>query len=151
MSSFKVGDMVRVVRRAVEDAGWVPSMEQSLAERQVLQVEAVCGKSTKLANGWWYHSNDLEPVGIHVTNNNQENDSMSIQNDIINQNLTDNQEYLRRKGVVGTDGSVSSSSDLLQVLLAMNEDAVVSYMKAAEAKAKARLKGTVDQETPTVG
>lgn len=63
---------------------------------------------------------------------------MSIQNDLVNQNLTDADQYLRRVGIVSLDGTIMESYALLQDYLIENKDAIVARFQAAEAKALAR-------------
>lgn len=55
-------------------------------------------------------------------------------------NLTDNQEYLIRKGVITKEGTVYSAEVLLQHYLSANEDQIVKDLKAAELKAEQRRK-----------
>lgn len=160
MSKFKVGDRVRLIK---QDSCRVPVGTTAILidERSngywIMQLD-----NGKEPSGHTQSEKDFELVspGLQgyqfdtiITDeiNNNEEDTMSIQNDIINQNLSDNQEYLLRKGVIDPAGGVASLATLLQVLLALNEDAVVKYMKEAEAKAADRLAGLVDEVTPTTG
>lgn len=146
MSKFKVGDLVRIVPDPsygypiftdilLYDNGLVTALKEGGGNGHLYEIH--WDNKPKR----WFHEDWLELV---TEDNNNEEDTMSIQNDIINQNLSDNQEYLLRKGVIDPAGGVASLATLLQVLLAMNEDAVVKYMKEAEAKAEARKAATGD-------
>lgn len=146
MSKFKVGDRVRTNASWITSYGSKPPFYDSGLVTALRDGGRVCEIHWHNESERSFHEDWLELV---TKDNNNEEDTMSIQNDIINQNLSDNQEYLLRKGVTAPDGSIiGCSPTLMQVLLAMNEDAVVKYMKEAEAKAAARKAATGDS-TPT--
>lgn len=147
MSKFKVGDRVRILK---SDGCDIPVGSLATLTEEYTSYWTMTMDDPALHNGS-YHTQPESDFELVTEDNNNEEDTMSIQTDIINQNLSDNQEYLIRKGVTTPDGNVVSTATLLQVLLAMNEDAVVKFMKEAEAKAGARRKGTVDEVTPTNG
>lgn len=113
-------------------------------------------------DGWNWATSWLEPIGASALEltisvddlyddlygTTKEESTLSIQTDLINTNVSDNKEYLMRKGIIMADGRVSDSTTFLQWMLAENEDAFVKALKDAEAKRLTREEAVKATETP---
>jgi hypothetical protein len=163
-AKFKLGDKVRVTVKSPND--WHEGLDVGLV--------GVVGREdndaptsprpwvnflTQPSNGegfrqpvWQDH---LELVGAEapeLSTTINEDSQMSIQADLVNQNLSDDDAYLQAKGIISTTGAVNDTYALLQDYLGQNKSAIVARLQAAEAKSVARRKlieAMAEGETPT--
>jgi hypothetical protein len=170
-SELKVGDVVRVRHNIAElpdpyGVGFVLFKMREAAGKVMREAAGKVARVTSIDSPysvglafldidragrfeqWNWATNWLEPLGASAPELTKEESTLSIQTDLININLSDNKEYLMRKGIIVGDGRLSDSATFLQWMLAENEDAFVKALKDAEAKRLTREEAVKAAEAP---